>query len=169
MKAFEIKNTKEFMAKLLASEAFDDFLMLETKLTMATQYVLDGHMQKEFFDTEEWEDKAVVPYSIVEWSKMRPTVFSLIKGTHTPVRFQIHMQVKPDKVQKMLQIDEQELPALNNLVSGFHVNIRYENGKVQIVTAVDYKTFTLDKSSEKEFDQYMTEFLMGLGIDWDEL
>lgn len=169
MKAFEIKNTKEFMAKLLASEAFDDFLMLETKLTMATQYVLDGHMQKEFFDTDEWEDKAVVPYSIVEWSRMRPTVFSLIKGTHTPVRFQISMQMKPDKVQKMLQSDEQELAALNNLVSGFYVNIRFEKGKVQLITAVDYKTFTMDKSAEKEFDQYVTQFLSELGIDWNEI
>ena len=166
MKAFEIKNTKEFMAKLLASEAFDDFLMLETKLTMATQYVLDGHLQKEFFDTDEWEEQK---YAVIEWSKMRPTVFSLIKGTHTPVRFQISMQMKPDKVQKMLQSDEQELAALNNLVSGFYVNIRFENGKVQLITAVDYKTFTMDKSAEKEFDQYAMHFLSELGIDWNEI
>ena len=166
MKAFEIKNTKEFMAKLLASEAFDDFLMLETKLTMATQYVLDGHLQKDFFDTDEWEEQK---YAVIEWSKMRPTVFSLIKGTHTPVRFQISMQMKPDKVQKMLQSDEQELAALNNLVSGFYVNIRFEKGKVQLITAVDYKTFTMDKSAEKEFDQYVMQFLSELGIDWNEI
>ena len=166
MKAFEIKNTKEFMAKLLASEAFDDFLMLETKLTMATQYVLDGHLQKDFFDTDEWEEQK---YAVIEWSRMRPTVFSLIKGTHTPVRFQISMQMKPDKVQKMLQSDEQELAALNNLVSGFYVNIRFENGKVQLITAVDYKTFTMDKSAEKEFDQYAMQFLSELGIDWNEI
>jgi len=166
LKAFEIKNTKEFMAKLLASEAFDDFLMLETKLTMATQYILDGHLQKDFFDTDEWEEQK---YAVIEWSKMRPTVFSLIKGTHTPVRFQISMQMKPDKVQKMLQSDEQELAALNNLVSGFYVNIRFEKGKVQLITAVDYKTFTMDKSAEKEFDQYVTQFLSELGIDWNEI
>jgi hypothetical protein len=166
MKAFEIKNTKEFMAKLLASEAFDDFLMLETKLTMATQYILDGHLQKEFFDTDEWKEQK---YAVIEWSKMRPTVFSLIKGTHTPVRFQISMQMKPDKVQKMLQSDEQELAALNNLVSGFYVNIRFEKGKVQLITAVDYKTFTMDKSAEKDFDQYAMQFLSELGIDWNEI
>ena len=166
MKAFEIKNTKEFMAKLLASEAFDDFLMLETKLTMATQYVLDGHLQKDFFDTDEWEEQK---YAVIEWSKMRPTVFSLIKGTHTPVRFQISMQMKPDKVQKMLQSDEQELAALNNLVSGFYVNIRFENGKVQLVTAVDYKTFTMDKTAEQVYDRFIMTFLTGLGIDFDEI
>ena len=168
MKAFEIKNTKEFMAKLLASEAFDDFLMLETKLTMATQYILDGHLQKEFFDTDEWEEQK---YAVIEWSRMRPTVFSLIKGTHTPVRFQISMQMKPDGVGTALQKENADLDvaSVGNLITGFYLNIRFENGKVQLVTAVDYKTFTMDKTAEQVYDRFIMTFLTGLGIDFDEI
>ena len=160
MKAFKITNTKECMSKLLASAAFDDFLMLETKLTMANYYEIDGHVQHEFYSTEEWEDKEIVPYELSRWSDMRATVFSLIKGTHTPVKFQIGLQLKPEKRDELLQ-------GLSHMIQALVLNIRYEEGKVLMITGADYKGFTLDKTAEKAFDDYITNFLTLQQIDFE--
>jgi hypothetical protein len=39
------------------------------------------------------------------------------------------------------------------------INIRYANGEVVVTTGVSYSIFTLDKSAEKAWDEYIPSFL----------
>ena len=49
MRAYQIKELKNFMAKLLATDAFDDFLLAEATITTYNTFIIDGHLVKEFF------------------------------------------------------------------------------------------------------------------------
>ena len=53
MRAFQIKETGNFMTKLLSGGTFDSFLLEEASLHMQVAWHLDGHLNMDFFDDEE--------------------------------------------------------------------------------------------------------------------
>ena len=84
MIALKIINVKNFMAKLLTQDVFQNFLLEEASITTYNTFVIDGHLMEAFYDTEEWKERSHREYELSEWSVMRPICFDLIKGTHTP-------------------------------------------------------------------------------------
>ena len=48
MKAYRIKEVKNFMGRLLGTEAFDAFLLAEASITTYNTFIIDGHMEKRF-------------------------------------------------------------------------------------------------------------------------
>ena len=46
------------------------------------------------------------------------------------------------------------------------VNIRFENGAVNIMTGTSYDSFVLDKSEEAIWDKAFTKFLASKGIEF---
>ena len=62
MKAYRIKDVKNFMGKLLGSESFDSFLLAEGTITTYNTFVIDGHMVKEFFVGDVNDDNELPPY-----------------------------------------------------------------------------------------------------------
>ena len=53
MHAFQIKDIKGFMAALLTTDIFDSFLLEEAIITTYNTFVIDGHLVKDFFQSEE--------------------------------------------------------------------------------------------------------------------
>ena len=49
------------------------------------------------------------------------------------------------------------------------INLRFSQGEVIITTGVSYNIFTLDKSAEKAWDEYIPSFLESNGIEADLL
>ena len=52
------------MQKLLRSEIFDVFLLLEGTVITSCSYTIDGRLQKEFYTMEEWKIKVSVHMSL---------------------------------------------------------------------------------------------------------
>ena len=48
MKAYQIKDVKNFMGRLLGTDAFDSFLLAEASITTYNTFVIDGHIEKIF-------------------------------------------------------------------------------------------------------------------------
>ena len=103
MIAIKITNVKQFMGKLLASECFDSFLLEEAAISTYNTFLIDGHQNRDFYSTEEWEDKQIRPYDFTTWKQIRPICFSLIKGTHTPTSFKFILHLIPDYVASILK------------------------------------------------------------------
>ena len=57
MIALKITNVKQFMAKLLAGEDFDAFLLEEAVISTYNTFTIDGRQNREFYTAVEWEDK----------------------------------------------------------------------------------------------------------------
>ena len=158
MIALQIKNTRQFMSALLASEAFDGFLLESADLVTANSYTIDGHINKEFYGDEEES-----PYELSEWKSMRSVCYELIKGKHTPLGFKFVFCATPDKKSELL--DGEASSAVSNLV----FIVKFKDGHITLTTGVALSGFLLDKSYEKVWDEYMKRFLDQARIEYEEM
>lgn len=153
MVMIEIENIKKFMAGFLGGNLFDDFLMIEGKLSMNIAYEFDGKILKEFYDTEEWEEMKTYPY--VMWQEEKEKIFSLVKGKKTPLSFQFVMMLKLDLVSDILA--KYNLAIREDEVAGLFINILYDRQGLKCTAGVSRKTFVLDKTLEEAWDQEVKE------------
>jgi hypothetical protein len=91
-----------FMGKLFSSDSFDSFLLEEASIRTAVTWDLDGHLNKDFYTAEEWDDKTARPWDLLPWSEVRPLCRELIKGKKAPVSFRFVLQLKPEYLSKTL-------------------------------------------------------------------
>ena len=149
------------MAKLLVSDVFDVFRMQEASLITFVTYNISGRIRPDFYSPEEREN---LTGEFIAWSEMRPRLFELIKGKNTPVSFRMTLSLDDANMNSLMAKESPEghSDALRALV----INIRFENGAVNIVTGTSYDSFVLDKSEEKIWDKAFAYFLSSKGIDF---
>ncbi len=166
MIAIKVLKQKNFMAKLLTSELFDDFLVEEVVIDSYNTFSIDGHIHKEFYKNANEEDEGCPKEDFSKWEKIRPICLSLIKGKQTPLGFKF----------VLLLSNEQKASLFENMYSdismdqvSFGINIKFSSGEVVITTGVNYSIFTLDKEAEKAWDNYVPSFLESNDIETDIL
>lgn len=162
MIALQITELKAFMGKLLATGTFDDFLLQEATLQMGIGYVIDGHINEAFYQTE--EDKSADRLPFITYGEVRSTLFDLIKGKRTPLGFQVVLQLSPKRCSILFP---EGLEA--HLIKGLIMNIRFDGSKALITSGISYSSFSLDKAPELIWDEAMMTFLRGAGIAFDQI
>ncbi len=161
MIALQITDLKTFMNTLLRTEAFDDFLLQEATLQMAIGYVIDGHINKDFYG----EDAMASPETdFVTYGEIRPTLFELIKGKRTPLALQLVLQLSPERSAILFPNG-----LSSHAIKGLILNIRYDGTKVILTSGINYATFTLDKAPELIWDEALMSFLNSVGIAYEAL
>jgi len=148
------------MNMLLREDTFYSFLLEEAFIKTSNDFTIDGHVNKEFYEDEKEE----ISYSLSEWSQIQKICFDLIKGKHTPIKFNFIMHLKPDIIPKLLP----DFDFDNNSVD-FIVSISFANGYIRLTSATSIKSFTLDKSHEKIWDDTLRKFLFSKEIEYEEL
>ncbi len=166
MKSLQIKNTKLFMSKLLASESFDMFLMESADLKTGNNYTVDGHINKEFYNATDNEDTPPL-YDLVKWGDIRQTIYNLIKGKRTPISFKFILCTTPDEKNSLLENSGND--DLTMMISSFVIVIKFANGSINMTTGTALSGFTMDKSYEKIWDDRVEALLDNMGIPFDEL
>lgn len=167
MIALKITNIKHFMGRLLGSEDFNSFLLEEASISTYNTFHIDGHLNREFYSTEEWEDETLRPYDFSMWKTIRPICFDLIKGTHTPSAFRFVLHLIPDHVQSILSKGDTTV-TLQQL-KAFVLNIKYDGTGLTLVTGTAFHTFLMDKTPDALWDQAVKQFLAKKGIAYEEL
>lgn len=155
------------MHKLLSTDCFDSFLLAEATLTTAATYVIDGHQNKEFYTSEEWEDASVRPYDFVTFSSMRPLLFDLVKGKRTPVNFKLVLHLIPDFVSPTLKQGDTAVTA--EQIRAFVLTIKYDGSALTLVTGTAMNTFLMDKSPDTIWDNAVRKFLAKKELDYEEI
>lgn len=157
MTSYKITELKTFMSRLLTSDCFDIFLLEQAVLTTCNTFTIDGHVEKDFFTSEEWEDVSICPYKFSCWSQIRPICFSLIKGKKTPVSMKYILRLKPEKMQQLLSSAELFVP--DGFLDAFIVTIRYNDNGMSCTTGVSFSNFLPDKAPEHLWDKAFAQFL----------
>ena len=157
MNSLQITNQKDFMNKLLSTEAFDDYLLKEAQIVTSSTFFIDGMENREFYGNDEDIIKLEAPYDYAPWSRMRTIILSLIKGRHTPVSMKITMYLKPDLMKSIIG-DE------SSLIDYLIINLHFFNGSMNVTSGVAYREFTLDKDQEKMWDIHVGKMLETLGV-----
>ena len=163
MIAFQVKDIKNFMSKLLTSSLFDSYLLEEATITTYNKFFIDGHSKKEFF-----QDEPLLPaYEFSTWSDMRSLCFELIKGKRTPIHFKFVLHLMPEQVKTLLSCAQIDFDP--DQIKAFILNIKYDGNTLTCITATAFHTFILDKSPDKIWDQSIRQFLTTQNISFDEL
>ena len=149
MKSINITDVKNFMSKLLIKEDFDNFLLEEASITTFNTFTIDGHIHKNYYTSEEYE--ALRNTELSYWSTIKPICFELIKGKRTPSRFKIILKADENLVVKISEDSSNIL--------GLYLNIKYEDGILNCITATSMKSFTLDRTIDDTWDKYIDTYI----------
>ncbi len=152
MKLIEVENIKEFTSRLFVGEFFDNFLAVETTIYTATAFIIDGHINKEFVG-EEGMQLPEYAEGIVMWKKIKPICYDIIKGKRVPQKFKMIFKMPSYIVDAFLKRTQLNIDLEN--VAGLYLNVNYQDGKMSCTTGASLKTFSLDKSLEQQWDEYM--------------
>ena len=147
MLSLRIADTKNFMTKLLAGDTFDTFLFSEGSVTTFTTFSIDGTWHPEYFKEEE---------HVMTWKLIRPILYDIIKGKHTPVQMRIVLKLADYNVDALLK--QSELSLTKEQVDGLFLNLTYAKDEVSITTGTSLKIFTLDKSLDRVWDDMVRKF-----------
>ena len=93
MIALELTDIKSFMNKLLTTNTFDNFLLQEAVIQGNASFVIDGHLQKGFYNEEELETLHLTKDNILPFSMLKTNCYDLIKGKKTPSSFKFVFSV----------------------------------------------------------------------------
>ena len=158
MVALQIQDIKNFMSKLLLSQTFDHFLLIEGSITTFNTFRIDGRIHSDFFTEEEHEERRLRDREFSLWKEVKPFCLELIKGKKTPLGFKFTFQLSKENTVKLLTSSGITSIQPEN-VSGLLLNIRYDNGALNVITATNLSLFTLDKTLERAWDDMVKRFL----------
>lgn len=154
MLALKITDTKAFMTKLLAGDTFDTFLFSEGSVTTFTTFLIDGTWHPEYFGEGD---------QVMTWRMIRPVLYNIIKGKHTPIHMRIVLKLADYNVEKLLK--SSGLSLTKEQIDGLFLNLTYAKDEASITTGTSLRIFTLDKSLDRVWDDMVSRFLQAKGIE----
>ncbi len=131
---------KDFMNKLLKESVFDDFQVRGIELTSYTRFEISGAVQKEYF-----EETGLRRYCT--WEELRPVVFFLIKSYKRPKSLKI-----------IFSLAGTDLEKIHPNATACFLNILYEGNQIQFTATATEKSFSMDKTVEIRWSEYIKEF-----------
>lgn len=155
MLSIQIQDVREFMNQLLRSELFHPFYLWEASIRTSVHYHIDGHLNPEFFNTDELE--ALPQSDYISWAEIKPQIFSMVKGSKTPLSMKIILMLSRTNTSHLLA--KYNLPLSEENINGLFFNIHYDGRLVFCTTGVSYRTFTMDKRLEQVFEESMLTWL----------
>ena len=141
MLALELSDdlVKGFMGRLLKEDIFNEFKVRSVDILAKNRFSLDGEISGS--ETKNFS----------MWSEVRPLVYEIIKQMGKPSVLKIVLSHK-------------EPLAIHENASALFLNMMYENGKVSFTTATSQKAFSLDKTLDSSWDEWMRSFFGSIGI-----
>ncbi len=158
MNSVHVDDLKVFTGKLFIKEDFDDMLLNEASITTFNTYTIDGHITKDFYTEEEYEQ--IGRPLLSKWKDMKHFCFDFIKGTKAPLKFKIVLELGSEGVKRI--IDENAVSIKVEDVQGLYINIKYENGSLDCISGTSLKAFSMDKSLEGAWDKEVEKFVLRL-------
>ncbi|MBE5955356.1 MAG: hypothetical protein E7253_02775 [Lachnospiraceae bacterium] len=160
MLSIQIQDVKEFMNQLLRSDLFHPFYLWEASIKTSVSYHIDGRLNQDFYNTEELETLPQTDY--IPWAQIKPQIFSMIKGSKTPLSMKIILMLSNANTNQILT--KYNLPLSAENINGLFLNIHYDGTNLSCTTGVSYRTFTLDKRLEAAFEENILNWLRQLNI-----
>jgi len=167
MIALKLPEVRVFMNKLLCTEIFDNFLLQEASIQGNISYHIEGALHTGFYSEEELEQEHLTGLSFIPYGKVRTQCFDLIKGKRTPSFFKFVLLLSPANLEKTLQQTGSSLTTRD--VTAAFINLKFQNNSLLLTTGISYRTFSIDKTLDREWDVLIKKFLKNHEIIFEEL
>ena len=116
---------------------------------------IDGRLNHDFYNTDELESLPQTDYT--SWASIKPQIFSMIKGSKTPLSMKIILILSRANTDQLLT--NYNLPLSSENINGLFLNIHYDRTNLSCTTGVSYRTFTMDKRLETVFEETILTWL----------
>lgn len=175
MLLFKITDIKKFMNSLLIDKTFDQFLIAEATIKMASTYIIDGHINKSFFTDEELselnetatQNGRIFSDKMQRFYEVKPICLSIIKGKKTPTSFKFTFCLSGENTDKFLNTFESDFKSTD--IGNLTLNIKYDGTELTATTSVSLNIFSLDKSIDTAWDNMIKKFFSSNDIKYEEL
>lgn len=167
MIALKLPEVRVFMNKLLCAEIFDNFLLQEATIQGSISYHIEGSLHTDFYSEDELEQEHLTGLTFIPYGKVRTQCFDLIKGKRTPSFFKFVLLLSPSNLEKTLQ--QTSTPLTISDVTAAFLNLKFQNNTLLLTTGISYRTFTTDKTLDREWDALIKKFLKNHEILFEEL
>ena len=163
MTALQIADVKTFMKKLLLTDSFDRFLLLEGTVTTFNTFHIDGALQKSYYTREEQE--LLTERTLSLWGEVRPFCLELIRGRRTPLSFRFTFRLSASNTARLLAQTGVSIPA--DQVRGLLLNLRYDGQSLSCTTGMSLSVFTMDKKLDHAWDDMVQKYFRQQGIPFE--
>lgn len=161
MLSIQISNQKDFTTRLFVREDFDNLLLDSAVIRVYADYTIDGRLNASYYEGEDDPPNT----AFLPWEKYRPVCFQMIKGSRKPTFFKFVFRLDLEQCKEFESFSGISLSAF--MVNGLFLNIRYDNSVLILTTGIALKSFTMDRTVEHTFDQYVLNLLKEKNIDFD--
>ena len=160
MIALKIKNIKQFMNRLFASDRFDNFTVEEAVIKTFVTYNIDGMFEHGFYEEDDPLKGDTLFDGFTPWKLLRNNCTDLIKGKHTPVfmKFVFHGDTSLFS----------SYPEFDN-IKALLIMIRFENTGLSLTTGTSMKEFSPDRTIDGLWDNQIKKLLTDCNCDYEEL
>lgn len=172
----QLNDIKKVMHLLLSDTetAFDAFLLQKAEIVSYSTLTIDGHLNKEFYTTEELKelsDEATLQGRIfsdrmIRWSLAKSQCYEFIKGKKAPLSFQITFYLAAENIRKFLSGIDTALTEAD--IQGLSLILRYD-GKLNCIANASLATFTPDKSIQNAWENMVCRFFDKLEVSYEQL
>lgn len=154
MVVFESVDTKTFMERLLLTDTFDRFVLVEADIITAIRTDIDGTLNKDF-DNGSSE-------KFIGFSSVRPIILSLIKGEKPPLFFKLILAMPNSGIIKYI---DQHRDSFSSVVpTALFLNIKFENGALSLTSGSSASGFDMEKIVDKLWDSSLNKFLVNKNL-----
>ena len=143
MISIKINDKDNFMNSLIVGHLFDDFNMTECSVNTFIKYSIDGKLNKDYFDEETDND-------FILWKDFKSIFTSLIRGNRAPSKIKLVLSLSPLGYNGFINSTSININPDN--ISGLYMNINYDDGGLNIITATSQKVFTMSKDLDIAWD-----------------
>jgi len=155
----ESVDVKAFMNLLLTSGLFDSFEVRGVDVTTLTHFNISGQKSAPEKAEISIEDAAKpIKATYCKWNEIRPFVLNLIKGGTRPSYMKLIFSMEVDRIAE-----------LHKNGAAMYLNVTYSGEEVYFTSATAQKGFTLDKSLDHVWEDYLIEFFKSNGIKAKEI
>ncbi len=137
-------DVKAFMGILFKNTIFDFFEVRELEVATFSKFYINGILDKDYLDGSLSKE---VTRNYSTWEELKPYVFNIIKGNKRPKVIKIVFSMPIEK-----------LGEIHQNASALFLNIVFENEEIQFTTANSEKVFSMDRSVDGVWDDYIKKF-----------
>lgn len=150
MISFTIHDIKEFMNLLLKQNTFDNFCICRMDITTFALFQIDGYKNKDYFSSAEQE---LITENYCFWKEVRHYAFEIIKG-----------QKLPKQIKIIFSIPQNKSEIICNIPANYFLNINFEHNTITCTTGCSLLKFSMDKTAEHAWDEWILQLFQKLKI-----
>ena len=147
--AMDPAGVKGFMNRLLREDILDIFEVRGVEMALNTRISINGALEASPADEEHETEAKPKNLGYTTWEALRPLIFAIIKTSAKPKQVKIVFSYKASAAKEIHQ----------NAAALF-LNMVYENDTVNFTTATAQREFSLEKSLDDTWDEWVRGFFV---------